>query len=262
MGQPMRDPYSVHSVDLSRSRPAITVRERPSALSKAIKAVLDIGVGSLLAALALPVIAVLAVILAIRMRQWPFFGHTRLVHGDRAITFPKLRTLPRSTPRYALKDGGKVIPVDRFCAFLRHRHLDELPQLLLVPVLKMSLVGPRPKMPDSFEPTDPGYRDARRLVRQGCTGLWQIGHDAHDLPHGCPDYDFSYLQYGSVRMDLWILWRTGLLMLGGRAVKLHEVPRWVIGRGWVSEEQIRAKGGAKYLVSRNRIALSRRSQAA
>lgn len=216
---------------------------------------MDVVLGTVLAILALPVIGVLALVLAIRLRQWPFFGHQRLIHGYRTVTFPKLRTLPKSTPRYALKDGGKVIPVDRFCAFLRHRHLDELPQLLLVPVLKMSLVGPRPKMPDRFEPVDPGYRDARRLVRQGCTGLWQIGHEAHLVVHERPEYDFSYLQYGSLRMDLWILWRTALIMIGARPIKLEELPRWVIGRGWASENDIRAAGGAKFLVPPTRIAV-------
>lgn len=214
---------------------------------------MDIGLGAMLALLALPVIVLLALIVAVRTRQWPFFGHSRPVQGGRMISFPKLRTLPKSMPRYELKDGGKVIAVDRFCAFLRRRHLDELPQLLLVPLLKMSLVGPRPKMPDRFEPTDPGYRDARQLVRQGCTGLWQIGEHSSHLMHDVPEYDFSYLQYGSVRMDLWILWRTALLLIGGRSIRLDEVPRWVLGRGWVSDDDIRAAGGAKFLVDRSRV---------
>lgn len=215
---------------------------------------MDIVLGSVLAVLALPVIAVLALIVAVRTRQWPFFVHRRVMHRGRVTAFPKLRTLPRSMPRYELKDSGNVIAVDRFCAFLRSRHLDELPQLLLVPVLKMSLIGPRPKMPDGVEPTDPGFRDARGLVRQGCTGLWQVGHESGHLLRERPDYDFCYLQYGSVRMDLWILWRTALLLLAGRTVKLEDVPRWVIGRGWVSASEIRSAGGARYLVSRERIA--------
>lgn len=254
VGEPLRKPLDAPMLGHVESRPAYTASELARTLSHLGKAVFDIALGTFLALMALPVIIVLALILAVRMRQWPFFGHTRLIHGGRMVAFPKLRTLPKSTPRYALKDGGKVIPVDRFCAFLRHRHLDELPQLLLVPVLRMSLVGPRPKMPDRFEPTHPGYRDARCLVRQGCTGLWQIGHESHQLVHERPEYDFSYLQYGSLRMDLWILWRTALLMIGGRAIQLEEVPRWVIGSGWVSDDDIRAVGGAKFLVPRHRIA--------
>lgn len=255
MGEPLRDALYAQAIDHSGSR-TVTSGELARAASRAGKAAMDIVLGSVLALLAVPVIAVLALIVAVRTRQWPFFGHRRPVKGGRMISFPKLRTLPKSMPRYELKNGGTVIPVDRFCAFLRRRHLDELPQLFLVPLLKMSLVGPRPKMPDRFEPTDPGYRDARQLVRQGCTGLWQVGHESHFLMHEVPEYDFAYLQYGSVRMDLWILWRTALLLVGGRSIKLEEVPRWVLGRGWVRETDIQAAGGAKYLVARGRIANS------
>ncbi|MGH3451859.1 MAG: sugar transferase [Haloechinothrix sp.] len=220
-----------------------------------IKSGIDVVLGAVLMLLAVPVIVVLAIVLAVRLGQWPFFMHHRIGQGGRMITFPKLRTLPKSTAPYALKDGGLVIPADRFCAFLRRRHFDELPQLLLVPVLKMSLVGPRPKMPDRWEPVHPGYRDARTLVRQGCTGLWQVGHDSHRLVHESPAYDFSYLQYGSLRMDLWILWRTALLMVGGPPVQLTEMPPWVIGQGWVAEQRIHAAGGARFLVRRGDIAV-------
>ncbi|MGH3518020.1 MAG: sugar transferase [Haloechinothrix sp.] len=227
-------------------------------VQQTIKDGIDIVLGAMLVLLAIPIIIVVAIVLAVRLRQWPFFLHHRIGRGGRMIAFPKLRTLPKTTAPYALKNGGTVIPVDRFCAFLRHRHLDELPQLFLVPILKMSLVGPRPKMPDRWEPTDPGYRDARTLVRQGCTGLWQVGHETHHLVHERPAYDFCYLQYGSIRMDLWILWRTLVIMLGGPTVKLPELPRWVIGGGWVTEEQIRAAGGARLLVPRHGIAMGDR----
>lgn len=231
---------------------------QPALLPRLVKNGIDVVLGTVLALAAVPGIILLALVLAVRLRQWPFFMHRRLGHGGRSLTFPKLRTLPKTTAPYALKDGGTVIPADRFCAFLRRRHIDELPQLLLVPLLQMSLVGPRPKMPDRWEPVDPGYRDSRTLVRQGCTGLWQIGHDSHRLVHENPAYDFSYLQYGSIRMDLWILWRTALLMIGSEPVKLGDVPRWVLGSGWVTEGQIRAAGGARFLVPRDAIA--RRSE--
>lgn len=237
-----------------RPVPAAAGRTRRHAVRGLGKATVDVVLGAVLAVAAIPVIVLLAIVLGIRLRQWPFFMHHRIGRGGRMLAFPKLRTLPRDTPRYALKDGGQVIPADRFCAMLRRRHLDELPQLLMVPILRMSLVGPRPKMPDRWEPTHPGYRDARLLVRQGCTGLWQIGHESHHLVHERPDYDFCYLQYGSLRMDAWILWRTALLMVGGRTVRLSDVPRWALGSGWATEDQIRAAGGAPFLVPRSRLA--------
>lgn len=218
-----------------------------------LKSAIDRLVGALLAVIVLPVVLVLAAVLAARLRAWPFFGHRRVGRHGQVMVFPKLRTLRPDTHPYALKEGGTVIPADRFCAFLRRRHFDELPQVLLVPLGKLSLVGPRPKMPERWEPTDPGYRTARQLVPQGCTGLWQIGRHAHQMVHHRPAYDFCYLQYGSIRMDLWIMWRTVLLFITGATVRLNDVPRWVIGRGWVSEQHIRAVGGARFLVPRTAI---------
>src|SRR5215217_2594374 len=97
--------------------------------------------------------------------------------------------------------------------FLRTHHLDELTQLYLVPLGGLSLVGPRPKMPDRFEPVHPVYAAARTRVPQGCTGLWQIGSHKHLLPNESPQYDFFYVRERTFAMDLWILWRTALLML-------------------------------------------------
>lgn len=135
-----------------------------------------------------------------------------------------------ATPRYALKSNTN--PPDsssRLARFLRRTHLDELPQLLLVPFGTMSLVGPRPKMPDAYEPVDPGYRATRLRVRQGCTGLWQIGPDTDRLPDEAPEYDAFYVEQATLRLDLWILWRTVLCMTKiGRPVPLERIPQWLL----------------------------------
>lgn len=247
--QDLREPSGLSDVRFERFR---RIRFR-QALSRLVKAVVDRTAGVLLVILTLPVVLALAIVIAARLRVSPFFTHQRIGRHGELMSFPKLRTLRPDTHPYALKTTGAVVPVDRFCAFLRRRHLDELPQLWLVPIGRLSLVGPRPKMPERFEPTDPGYRRARQLVPQGCTGLWQIGHDAHHMVHHRPAYDFCYLQYGTFRMDLWILWRTLVLCCTGRRVRLADVPRWVIGHGWVDDQQIREVGGARFLAPRSAI---------
>jgi lipopolysaccharide/colanic/teichoic acid biosynthesis glycosyltransferase len=113
--------------------------------------------------------------------------------------------------------------------FLRKMHIDELPQLFLVVTGNLSLVGPRPKMPDAVEPVGVIYGRARVQVPQGCTGLWQISEGKADLPSDHPEYDLFYVANHSVRMDLWILWRT--LMHGLRITKLitlADVPAWTL----------------------------------
>jgi lipopolysaccharide/colanic/teichoic acid biosynthesis glycosyltransferase len=186
----------------------------------------DITLGTVLALLALPVIIVLAFCVAAALREWPIFVQQRMGKSGRMFSFPKLRTLPSRVPKYALKYEWDV-EVGRFAQFLRRRHLDELPQLLVVPLGWMSLVGPRPKLPDFCEPVPAEYGQARTVVAQGCTGMWQIGPDTHRLPRETPEYDLFYVENMSLRLDLWILWRTLVSLLGfGRPVQLDDIPAW------------------------------------
>jgi len=196
------------------------------------KRVLDLLLGTILALVALPVILFLALLVAVSIRAWPLFVHERVGKGGRSFRCPKLRTLPRGTPAYAMKIDIPVVAQGRVARFLRRTHLDELPQLLLVPFGKMSLVGPRPKMPDGYEPVDPTYAMVRGQVTQGCTGLWQISRHKSGMPHQSPDYDYFYVQHQSIALDLWILWRTALGMAGiGRPIELRDVPAVLVRMG-------------------------------
>lgn len=191
------------------------------------KRAVDLVLGAVMALAALPMIVLLAVVVAISLRGWPLFIQQRVGQYGRVIRCPKLRTLPRHAPRYASKYEIDL-PTTGVLGFLRRRHLDELPQLLLVPIGKLSLVGPRPKMPHEFEPAPDWYVEARTVVPQGCSGLWQVGNHTHEMPHESPEYDLFYLRHFSLRLDLWILWRTFRKVVGlGRPVELRDIPAWV-----------------------------------
>src|SRR5687768_10966564 len=114
------------------------------------KRAFDLLAGGILLLLALPIILVLAVALAMELRAWPFFLQERIGKDGVAIRFLKLRTLPPDTPAYALKHDLEM-SLSRLRAFLRSKHLDELPQLVHVLTGELSLVGPRPRMPDAHE---------------------------------------------------------------------------------------------------------------
>jgi exopolysaccharide biosynthesis polyprenyl glycosylphosphotransferase len=92
-------------------------------------------------------------------------------------------------------------------ARLRRWSLDELPQLINVLFGQMSLVGPRPALPD--EAAKYGDYVRRRLaVRPGLTGLWQI-HGRSDLPwEEAVRLDLRYVENWSLALDLLILWKT------------------------------------------------------
>ncbi|MBW3614211.1 MAG: sugar transferase, partial [Actinobacteria bacterium] len=92
---------------------------------------------------------------------------------------------------------------------------DELPQLLLVPIGRMSLVGPRPEMPFLHDAMPAPFARLRTEVRPGCAGLWQIGHQCSGLIVEAPEYDLYYVDNWSPVMDLVILWRTARAVVLG-----------------------------------------------
>lgn len=190
-----------------------------------VKRALDLVVGVALVLVLSPIVLGLAVALGWRFRANPFFVQRRVgIHG-RLIHFPKLRTLdPRSVPRYATKDQVDVEGEPGLPRILRKAKLDELPQLALVVTGRLTLVGPRPRMPGTFEQAETAYQVMREQVPQGCTGLWQISVHASELPAMHPEYDAFYVDHASMALDLWILWRTLRLALGGGAICLDDIP--------------------------------------
>jgi lipopolysaccharide/colanic/teichoic acid biosynthesis glycosyltransferase len=97
--------------------------------------------------------------------------------------------------------------VTRTGAWLRRWSLDELPQLLNVLKGDMSLVGPRPPLPDEVARyTD--YVRRRLVVKPGITGLWQVSGRS-DLPwEEAVRLDLRYVENWSLILDLQILWKS------------------------------------------------------
>jgi lipopolysaccharide/colanic/teichoic acid biosynthesis glycosyltransferase len=210
---------------------SVTAAPRQDRAGAVAKRAFDIAVGSLLSILAVPLVLAAAGASAVVLRAWPFFVQDR--PGLDAVPFRivKIRTLPKFLPTYEATEDVRPIfaQLPRVCRFLRETHLDELPQLALVPLGRMSLVGPRPSLPLQYEHIDEGFERLRTSVRPGCTGLWQIGA-AHDHAQGDdPEYDRCYIANRSMRMDLWVLFRTALFMVGlARPLPITAIPRWVL----------------------------------
>jgi lipopolysaccharide/colanic/teichoic acid biosynthesis glycosyltransferase len=203
------------------------------------KRAFDLVVGVPLCVLAVPVVAVLALALLVRHRTWPFFVHERIGTAGRLVRVPKLRTLAPDHDPYADKTSVTLQPPSRLAGRLRHSHLDELPQLLLVPIGRLSLVGPRPRMvAEAAGCDDVEFDGLRTSVPQGCTGLWQISVARTARVSDHPEYDRFYLGQRTARLDGWILWRTAIQMLGARQIQLTDVPRWALRRPDVAERAV------------------------
>ena len=202
--------------------------EGPEVRQHVVKRGVDVVAGTLLAVAAIPVIAVAAAATAVVLRTWPFFVQHRIGHHGRHFRFIKIRTLPRTAPRYADKYALQRVKTPKFSQFLRRTKIDELPQLFLVPVGRMSLVGPRPEMPTLHQRLDPHFAASRTSVRPGCTGIWQISDRADVLIGESPEYDEFYIRNACLRLDLWLLGRTVRRFVGGRRVNLGAVPQWAL----------------------------------
>jgi lipopolysaccharide/colanic/teichoic acid biosynthesis glycosyltransferase len=98
---------------------------------------------------------------------------------------------------------------------LRRFDLDELPQLINVLKGDMSLVGPRPHLPDEVERYNPFQRRVF-AVKPGMTGLSQISGRSTLAFADEVRLDLRYIEEWSILLDLWILWRTVWVVLGGK----------------------------------------------
>lgn len=192
--------------------------------------------------MAIPVILLLAVGVAVSLRAWPFFVQRRPGWNGGDLTIVKLRTLPTETPAYGNKHalGIAAMRLPRLCSLMRKTHLDELPQLFSVVLGQMSLIGPRPPLPNDVEPVSEDFESLRRSVRPGCTGLWQLSVASTNTATSAPRFDIYYLTYASTLLDIWILVRTVGWILGLVApIELADVPRRLLGPGLVTPSWVR-----------------------
>ena len=96
--------------------------------------------------------------------------------------------------------------------WLRRSSLDELPQLWNVLVGDMSLVGPRPILPNEIEDWG-GYFQFYRQVKPGITGLWQVSGRSSLTYQERVEIDASYVQNWTFWLDVKILMRTIVVVL-------------------------------------------------
>jgi FlaA1/EpsC-like NDP-sugar epimerase/lipopolysaccharide/colanic/teichoic acid biosynthesis glycosyltransferase len=204
----------------------------PRAWQRAIKRAIDLVVGFVALVVLLPVMALVAIAVAVDSAGPVIYGAQRIGQGGKPFTMWKFRSMARGADRVGpAVTGAYDFRITRVGAFLRRTKLDELPQLVNVLAGQMSLVGPRPEAPTYVE----RWTDAERAilnVRPGITGPTQITYiDEEEQLEGDPDagyvgelmhaklaIDLDYVRRFSLRRDLLILWRTfvGILSAGER----------------------------------------------
>jgi Undecaprenyl-phosphate glucose phosphotransferase len=200
-------------VELFEGMPMLALHDSPMiGWDGVLKRVFDLVVGSLLLAVAAPILLVIALLLWMRHGKPILFRQERMGLDGRTFRLVKFRTMRTDAEEdgavWSKRGDPRCTPLG---AFLRRTSLDELPQLWNVVRGDMSLVGPRPERPvfvERFRESIPRYM-LRHRVRAGLTGWAQV----HGLRGDSSilqrlQYDLFYIEHWSLALDLKILWRT------------------------------------------------------
>jgi lipopolysaccharide/colanic/teichoic acid biosynthesis glycosyltransferase len=194
------------------------------------KRLLDLAVSLPLALLTLPLL-VLGAALAAWQNGGPWlFRQRRPGLGGQLFTLYKLQTMTAARD----PSTGQLLPdaqrLPRLGRWLRATSLDELPQLWNIVLGDMSLVGPRPLLPE-YLPLYSPEQARRHLVRPGLTGWAQVnGRNAISWPEKFA-FDVWYVEHQSFWLDIRILWRTAGRVLGRRGIAAAGVATMPAFRG-------------------------------
>lgn len=191
-----------------------------------VKRVSDI-VGSIILLLLLsPIFATIACLIKFDSEGPVFFRQTRIGKNGIPFHMVKFRSMHReaermkasleekseaSGPVFKMKNDPRITRIGRF---LRKYSVDELPQLWNVLKGEMSLIGPRPPLPNEVEQYT-SYHWRRMDVLPGMTGLWQVSGRSDISFDEWVDLDIFYIEQWSFSLEMKILFKTIPVVLKG-----------------------------------------------
>lgn len=192
-----------------------------------IKRAFDLILGSIAFVLALPLLTLISAVIFLADGRPILYRQKRVGENGRLFEMLKFRTMVREAeqlqgqvmkrdadgnPIHKSKEDPRVTRVGRF---LRRFSLDELPQVFNVVIGDMSLVGPRPELPQLVANYQPWQRK-RFSVPPGMTGWWQVNGRSDKPMHLHTEDDLYYIQNYSIFLDVQILLKTIWVVLIGR----------------------------------------------
>jgi exopolysaccharide biosynthesis polyprenyl glycosylphosphotransferase len=207
--------------------PLVGIKQvRISPIIRFLKRGVDVAFALLVLILAAPLMGLVALIIKLDSPGPVLFRQERVGKGERSFTLYKFRSMTTGAedqkellrdlneaegPIFKIKEDPRVTRLGRL---LRRLSLDELPQFYNVLRGDMSLIGPRPPIPEEVAQYRPWHK--RRLeVAPGITGLWQVSGRS-ELPFDeMALLDIYYVEQWSPALDLKILLRTVPTVLFG-----------------------------------------------
>lgn len=194
-------------------------RHAPARWQAVAKRVIDIIGASIALLLAAPVMAAAAVLIWFEDRGPITYSSRRIGVGGSPFRMYKFRSMvtnadelkkemaaqnERTGPLFKVSNDPRITRIGRL---IRETSIDELPQLFNVLKGDMSLVGPRPALPEEEEAFDDELKERFR-VRPGITGLWQVEARSNAAFNAYRRLDLHYVENWTVGLDLRILLAT------------------------------------------------------
>ncbi|MDQ6661646.1 MAG: sugar transferase, partial [Chloroflexota bacterium] len=166
-----------------------------------------------------PILLLIALAIRLNSPGWVIYQQTRIGLNGRPFKMYKFRSMYQNAdqvrvtllahneaqgPLFKMKEDPRITAVGKF---LRRTSIDELPQLLNVVKGDMSLVGPRPPIPQEVAQYEE-WQKGRLAIKPGLTGLWQVrGRSNLSFDEGVL-MDLYYIENWSLRLYFQILLRT------------------------------------------------------
>jgi len=189
------------------------------AMHSGLKRLMDIVLAIIMLIIHSPLWAVTVILIRVTSKGPALYRQTRLGKDGEAFEMLKFRSMVEgahemrndlkrsneaSGPIFKMKEDPRITRIGRL---LRRTSLDELPQFLNVLQGDMSIVGPRPPLPDEVGRYQ-SHHLKRLAVRPGVTGLWQVsGRDRRDFEE-MSRLDLYYIENWSIRLDMKIILKT------------------------------------------------------
>jgi exopolysaccharide biosynthesis polyprenyl glycosylphosphotransferase len=194
---------------------------------RAAKRSLDVALSAILVVLLSPVMLLIAIAIKLTSRGPVLLPQQRVGQDGEPFTLYKFRSMRNgaherlteiadlneiSGPAFKMRRDPRITRVGRV---IRKLSLDELPQLVNVLRGEMSLVGPRPPLPEEVSRYTP-YQRQRLLARPGITCIWQVSGRSELNFETWVEMDLRYIDSWTLRTDLVLILKTIPAVISGR----------------------------------------------
>ncbi|MEG0370971.1 MAG: sugar transferase [Clostridium sp.] len=193
-------------------------------LQLAIKRCFDLIISLILFIVLSPLFIILIIWIRLDSKGEAVFTQTRIGLNGKPFTIYKFRTMVKDADKMFSRDLNRET-LDNFVfqekedsritksgKFLRKTSLDEIPQLINILKGDMSLIGPRPEIPDIANIYN-DYEKIRLLMKPGVSGLAQVNGRGNLELHETIKYDVTYVENFSLWVDIKIFFKTFKVVL-------------------------------------------------